>query len=528
MTALSIILVIAGPVSLLLLGLAPSTWAERHPLKIARSAEAAAIAGLFSAILATWFYAEHGLIEQGFAGIDIYFDALSATMLILVSFVSVIVIRYSRNYLAGDPGQGRFMKWLALTIGAVLTLIVSGNLVLFTLAWMATSLKLHQLLTFYSDRPAALIVARKKFVISRIGDLCLILAMALIYQRFGSLRFGEIFAAADIVSTTSQSVDAGSELSWIGVLLVLGALLKSAQFPFHSWLPEVMETPTPVSALMHAGIINAGGFLIVRMSHVMILAPSALHLLAVLGAITALFGALCMLTQTSVKKSLAFSTVGQMGFMMLQCGLGAFSSAILHIVAHSLYKAHAFLSSGSIVDIAKSSWVPLVRKKRDSWHLLSGFILALVLTFSVSTLFGFTLSNHPGVLILGAILQIALTYLLWNAIEIHIGKRLFIRVSIIAGLVSVAYFALQAAFIELLQNALPTAELASGPFDIGLLLFVLTSFMSVLWLQVRFSSDDIGSGWQSAYVHFYNGLYISSFANLLIRRYWPAKSPRHS
>lgn len=524
MTFLPIILVTTGPLALLAFGLAPSTWADRQPLKIARLAEAASLIGLFSAVLAARHYVEHGLIDEGFAGIDIYFDALSATMLILVSFLSVIILRYSRRYLAGDPSQGRFIKWLALTIGAVLTLIVSGNLVLFTLAWMATSLKLHQLLTFYSDRPTALIVARKKFVISRAGDLCLILAMVLIYQRFGSLRFGEIFAAADMASATSTS----DSFFGIGLLLVLGASLKSAQFPFHSWLPEVMETPTPVSALLHAGIINAGGFLIVRMSHVIILAPSALHLLAMIGAITALFGALCMLTQTSVKKSLAFSTVGQMGFMMLQCGLGAFSSAILHIVAHSLYKAHAFLSSGSIVDIAKSSWVPLVRKKRDLWHLLAGFLLALLLTFSVAALFGFTLSNHPGILILGVILQIALTYLLWNAIEIDLGKRLFLRIVGITGLISVVYFALQVVFIEWLREALPTAELASGAFDLGLLLFVLAAFLSVLWLQVRFSSGSIGSRWQAAYVHFYNGLYISSYANRWIRRYWPAKSSRHS
>ena len=146
-----------------------------------------------------------------------------------------------------------------------------------------------------------------------------------------------------------------SELTWLCLSLVCGAMLKSAQFPFHSWLPDTMETPTPVSALMHAGIINAGGFLIVRLSPLVTLSPLSLHILAVVGAFTAIFASLVMMTQASVKRMLAFSTIAQMGFMMLQCGVGAFSIAVLHIVAHSLYKAHAFLSSGSVVSISKSS-----------------------------------------------------------------------------------------------------------------------------------------------------------------------------
>ncbi|MFW6217968.1 MAG: putative inorganic carbon transporter subunit DabA [Verrucomicrobiota bacterium] len=274
-------------------------------------------------------------------------DRLSATLLLLVSFLGAIISRFSRNYMDGEPREGHFYKWLCITLGSVLCVILSGNLLLFTMAWMATSLSLHHLLLFYREREAAQLAARKKFIISRIGDLCLISAVVWVGVTFGSLDFPTLFEQAAALAEGSLEVPA-SNLHVIGLLLALGALLKSAQFPFHTWLPDTLETPTPVSALMHAGIINAGGYLIVRLSPLVVLSSPALSTLAIIGAFTAVFAGLIMLTQTSVKKTLAFSTVAQMGFMMLQCGLGAFSLAVLHIVAHSLYKAHAFLSSGEL------------------------------------------------------------------------------------------------------------------------------------------------------------------------------------
>lgn len=518
-------LVALGPLLLLLSGLAPRTWANRHPAAMGRIAGGLAWIAFGAAVLAACAFIgrDEGALESGFSGLNLYYDSLSATLLLLVSFLGAVVIRYSRHYLDGDAEQGRFLKWMSCTVGWVLLLIVSGNLVLFTLAWMATSLSLHQLLTFYSDRPAALLAARKKFIISRIGDLSLIGAMLLIYRSFGSLDFAEIFDIADSLhrAGVEEALSwGGPALPWVGFLLVLGALLKSAQFPFHSWLPEVMETPTPVSALLHAGIINAGGFLIVRMSHVLALAPAALNVLAVLGAATALFGSVAMLTQTSIKKSLAYSTVGQMGFMMLQCGLGAFSAAILHIVSHSLYKAHAFLASGSIVDIARASWVPTARKDPHPLHLLASIALAVALTFAVGTAFGISLLREPGVLVLGATLQIALAYLLWNSCEGRFSLPVAAWGLAMALLVCLAYFTLQSAFAHLLRDALPEPLADRGWFDALLTLMVLASFTTVLLLQTRFP-DRAGSRiWQAAYVHVHNGFYVGTLANRLIRRYW--------
>ena len=176
------------------------------------------------------------------------------------------------DYLDGDPQLVRFFRLLCLTLASVLTLIVSGNLILFAAAWIATSLGLHQLLLFYADRPAARLAARKKFLFSRLGDLCLIGVLALIWRSFGAIDFATILP-------TAEGMAAGgivpADLSWIAGLLVVAALLKSAQFPVHGWLLEVMETPTPVSALLHAEIINAGGFLVLRFGDVIAFGPVA-------------------------------------------------------------------------------------------------------------------------------------------------------------------------------------------------------------------------------------------------------------
>lgn len=267
-------------------------------------------------------------------GIALHADAVTAVMAVLVGFIGLVIVRFSQTYLQGEPGQLRFMRLLCLTLASVLLLIVAGNLALFALAWAAMSVTLHRLLLFYPGRPAAVLAARKKFLISRAGDACLLAAMALLYRDCGSL---------DIVAVLQTPPGAA------GVLLAAAAVLKSAQFPLHGWLLEVMETPTPVSALLHAGVINAGGFLVLRFAPLIAASPAGSDLLILFGAATAVFGAACMVTQSAVKTALAYSTLAQIGFMLLECGLGAYSAALLHITAHSLYKAHAFLTSGSVL-----------------------------------------------------------------------------------------------------------------------------------------------------------------------------------
>ena len=495
-------------------------------VRAARTAAAVAfVAALVAAV--AYFIADTtgpaGGVAFGAAevGLTVYYDALTAIMALLVAFVGVIVIDYSRNYLDGDPQQGRFIKWLCLTLTAVLTLIISGNLLQFTLAWVATSLSLHQLLVFYGDRRAARLAARKKFIASRLGDVCLIVSMGLIYSMWGSLDFGTIFAAAN---EAHQTGEAPAGLHWVAMFLVIGAMMKSAQFPFHGWLTEVMETPTPVSALLHAGIINGGGFLILRLSDVVSLSVPALQMLAVVGGFTAIFGSVVMLTQNSVKVSLAWSTIAQMGFMMLQCGLGAFSAAALHIVAHSLYKAHAFLTSGSVIDLSRSSWVAQPHGKPHPARLALALGGAVGLTWGVSLAFGASLTEAPGVFALGAILVMGVMHLVANAIDERPSFFVIVRGIGLAVGVAVVYFGLQAGFEQLMTGSLPPKASVRGPFDLALVTLVVVMFGAVTVLQNTMPYRMHDARWRAMYVHLFNGLYVNAATNRLVQRIWPVDS----
>lgn len=514
-------LALATPFLLFFGGLVAWFGANARPQHITAVCNTLAITALLLASLAATGVFLNGRIEASIAGVALYLDRLAMIMLLLVAFIGAVVIRYSRQYLDGDPGQCRFFHWLSWTVAAVLLLVIAGHFAVFVGAWIMTSLCLHRLLLFYPERPGAHVAARKKFVVSRLGDIALLLAASGLYQVFNTLEFSALLS-------TQSTINNQAILTATAFALVLGAVLKSAQFPFHSWLPEVMETPTPVSALMHAGIINAGGFLVIRMSPILVQAPAALHVLAVIGTITALFGSLVMLTQTNIKKSLAFSTVGQMGFMMLQCGLGAFSSALLHIVAHALYKAHAFLSSGSVVDIARAAWAPPVRDNRHPGELLLAFIAALAITIGGGAVFDLTLAEEPGIVMLGAILQIALTYLLWNALAHHAGPSQIIKALAIATGVSLLYFALQSAFLDLLRADIASPMPIDSLFDGILLIAVLGGFFTILMLQIQYPGPTAVWVWQAAYVHTYNGFYLSTLANGLIERFWPkTRQPSH-
>ncbi|MDB6133668.1 MAG: dehydrogenase [Verrucomicrobiales bacterium] len=510
--------VVAGPLWLIAFLLIPDQFANRNGRRFADLASRSAIAVLLLGMLAMAGRLTAGplaveVITAGPVGIDVYFDTLSAIMLLLVSFLGAVVLRYSVNYLAGDPQQGRFIKWLCVTTGSVLTLIISGNLLMFTLAWVATSMSLHQLLMFYPDRPGALLAARKKFLISRLGDACLAAALIVTWKCFGTWKFTGMFAAAE--GLRAQGGDSALWLSGLSVLLVAGALLKSAQFPFHSWLPDTMETPTPVSALMHAGIINAGGFLVVRLSPIIAGSPAALNALALVGAFTALFASMIMLTQTSVKRSLAYSTIAQMGFMMLQCGLGAFALAVLHLVAHSLYKAHAFLTSGSIVSMSRSSWVPSERPAAHPLILAGTLAAAMVLTLVIGTLFGLSLKSGGGVLLLGAVFMMALAYLLWNLWASSHRASLAGWGLLVGAGTATAYFALHAVFDKLLASSLMTCNPERSPLEYGVMALVTLLFMAVLILQAQLPGWSATRLGRSFYVHASQGFYLGTLANRL-------------
>ena len=227
------------------------------------------------------------------------------------------------------------------------------------LTWILTSFSLHRLLVFYRERRRGLVAANKKFVAARVGDICLIAGAVLLYMHFGSANLEDLFTA---LRSRPEGTALAPAVQGAALLIAIAALLKSAQFPTHSWVVEVMETPTPVSALLHAGILNAGPLLMVRMSAVLDGATFAPTLLILVGGFTALFASTSLLTQPSIKGGLGYSSASHMGFMLMICGLGVYSAAILHLVAHSFYKAHAFLSSGSVIDTARAANVKLPKR----------------------------------------------------------------------------------------------------------------------------------------------------------------------
>ncbi|MEP0714378.1 MAG: proton-conducting transporter membrane subunit, partial [Algoriphagus sp.] len=326
------------------------SWFQKgiHPSLVKKAASVSSIASILIAAVSGFFVVLYGDLESPLLGVDelglsVRLDSLSVLMLLMIALIAFIVLRFSQNYLDGDARHGVFMGRLAATIASVQLLVLSGNLSLLFISWVLTSMSLHRLLVFYQDRPGAVIAARKKFIVARLGDLCLLLAFLLLYAEVGSGNLEVIF------QTIQTKISSGTTLVYIegaALFLVLAALLKSAQFPTHGWLIEVMETPTPVSALLHAGLLNAGPFLIVRMAYVMEASTIAPMILLAVGGFTALFASVVFLTQTSVKTALGYSSVAHMGFSLLTCGLGLYPAAMLHLVSHSFYKAHAFLSSG--------------------------------------------------------------------------------------------------------------------------------------------------------------------------------------
>lgn len=226
-------------------------------------------------------------------------DALGNLVQLLVTFIGWVIVGYSRTCLRGAPGQSRYIRCLLLTLAAVTLLVVTNNLVVLVLAWTGTSLALHGLLTFFSARPQALIAAHKKFLASRVADLCMLAAIVLIGQQLGTLDIDRAMAA----SRGLPHIPAG--LRGAAILLALSAILKCAQLPVHGWLIQVMEAPTPVSALLHAGVVNLGGFLLIRLGFLVAEVPAAQALLVVAGSVTAVVAALVMTTRVSVKVALA-------------------------------------------------------------------------------------------------------------------------------------------------------------------------------------------------------------------------------
>jgi len=286
--------------------------------------------------------------------VEFLVDPLTAVMLMTVTGIALLVVIYSRDYMRDhgrcERGYERFFAYLALFVFAMCALVLGGNFVLLYLGWEAVGLCSYLLIGFYYDRPAAAAAAKKAFLVNRVGDFGFGLAILLIYLTFGSIEYQTVFEMVQAGRTAGGDVLGSGTITAIALLLLCGACGKSAQLPLHVWLPDAMEGPSPVSALIHAAtMVTAGIYMIARCGAIFTASPAAMTVVAIIGASTALFAATIALVQTDMKRILAYSTISQLGYMVLGIGVYAADAAIFHLFTHAFFKALLFLGAGSVM-----------------------------------------------------------------------------------------------------------------------------------------------------------------------------------
>lgn len=511
----------------LLLAALPSVQATRHSALIVRyRVRWAALLALGAALLADGAYllgsrADLSLASLPLPGLNfdlplsIAVNGMTLALATLVAFVIVMIAQYSVQYLDGDPQQARFGRLLGFTAGFFLVVVIAGNLGLFTLGIIATGFSLHKLLKFYGDRPKAIMAAHKKSIFSRTADICLLTATVLVGQGAGSLQFDALREVAQRAGGLPLSLQVAA---W---LIVAAVILKSALFPFQGWLIQVMEAPTPVSALMHAGVVYSGAIVALRTSPLLVQVPDALLFLAAVGLLSVVIASLVMTTQTAVKTMLAWSTVAQLSFMSLELGLGLFPLALLHLVGHSLYKAHAFLSSGSVTDQLRQ--VPPGGKKIPA---LGTWMVAVTLGVIIAGGGAWVLGNNPLTdpvwLALVVIVAMALSQLLVKGFSFDAWADRLTALAIavaMGGIYLLLHSLFGWAFAGDVAAPLADAGVGQGIF----IYFVAGSFLFLSWMQ--------GPGrlllpqWAqlALFTHLYNGLYVDYWVEQFSHRFWAEK-----
>ena len=279
------------------------------------------------------------------AGINFQVDQLSGLFLLIITGVGFLIHVYSLGYMKGEPGYYRFFAYLNLFVFFMLILVLGDGFLLMFVGWEGVGLCSYLLIGYYFEKDSAGAAAKKAFLFNRIGDFGVLSAVLLIFLNFGSIDFNTVNSEA-----AARLEHGGILVTIITLLLFLGATGKSAQIPLFVWLPDAMEGPTPVSALIHAAtMVTAGLYMVARLSHLFVLAPLTMNIIAVVGALTALLAASIAITQTDIKRVLAYSTVSQLGYMFLAMGVGAFTTGVFHVMTHAFFKALLFLGSGSVI-----------------------------------------------------------------------------------------------------------------------------------------------------------------------------------
>ena len=299
----------------------------------------------FNGPVYTWLTSGDVSLEIGFL-----IDRLTVLMMLVVTFVSLMVHVYTIGYMADDPGYQRFFSYISLFTFSMLMLVMSNNFLQLFFGWEAVGLVSYLLIGFWYERPTAIYANMKAFLVNRVGDFGFLLGIGLVAAYAGSLDYAEVFAKAKELSVTEMAVTGWPLLTAICICLFIGAMGKSAQVPLHVWLPDSMEGPTPISALIHAAtMVTAGIFMVARMSPLFELSDTALSFVLVIGATTALFMGFLGIVQNDIKRVVAYSTLSQLGYMTVALGVSAYSAAVFHLMTHAFFKALLFLGAGSVI-----------------------------------------------------------------------------------------------------------------------------------------------------------------------------------
>lgn len=449
-------------------------------------------------------------------------SALNQIMLGLVTIMGWVLISFSRNYMAGQANLNRYYRWLMFTLASVAITVTTNHLVIFWFGWLGISLSLNNLLTFYGDRPRAILAAHKKFMLARVAELSLFAAFALLYQQYDSVYINTI------INTAVAQYDAGLPLHWqehlAACLIAFAALIKCAQLPFHGWLIQVVESPTPVSALLHAGVINLGGYLLLLFTPVVAQSNYAIWLLLLVAGLSTLSSALIMTTRISIKVRLAWSTCAQMGLMLLEFALGLYELVLLHLLAHSFYKAYSFLNSGNAVNDAirlrlssAANADPQTNKvvipNVQTWLIAIG--ISTVSVVVIRTLFGFDSAFSTWWLF-----ALALTVLIiqWRTCE-HPPSIIY---TFVMGLVLCVIYAALKFVTHYALPSYPTHTVqAFSLADIwAMVLFsLLFGLSALLHYQVRWRAIRRLS------IALFAGLYLDEWLTRLVLKFWPVTLP---
>lgn len=473
--------------------------------------DAASVAFLFTVISLLLVGVETADTWRGLHALGLYVSPLQAVIAVLVQGLGWTVGRFSRTYLEGEPQQRQYIISLSMVLTCVQLLLVADHWFSLILAWSGIGIFLKNMLCFYEERPFALLASHKKTVADILADVLLVMAAVLAWFSVGS---GSL---SDLLSHVSQHGHT-SMTEWCAVLLVAAVVLRTALLPVHGWLIQVMEAPTPVSALLHAGVVNLSGYLLIRFAPLFAQETVANTLLLSIGLMTCVFAALVMFTRISIKVRLAWSTVAQMGFMIVECALGLYTFAALHLIGHSIYKAHAFLSAAEVVThtrVAQIAGPSVFSRWSFVWApIITGGIVILVEAACAHGL-GHPLWPHWW----SAVLALAWAPVLWwrSADSSESSGRIQ---GLMFGLGLTAVLTAVSAAFHLLPLGVVDQPRQVFASEVVLAMAVLYLF-SVL-IQVMPQRLRVLHRW------IYAGLYLDAFYTRCILRVWPVSWGKHT